>query len=208
MSQYLQTVTTLAVNYGELAQKVTAIQETVSRLNGSNPGVNSEWVNKKDLTVLTSKVADLDASVAALSSELTRMIVAVKEDSQKERGLIETALQLKLEHYITKCVKERLELGIHTLKAEINEQMTTLKSNINVLSEDISNSKKTAETSQTSQISQTLPTPSLSPMDNVMFETSNIDLDNLTINSSSTVDNNNEDPIDFQIRKKIVKKSK
>lgn len=113
----------------DLASKVNSLEE---RLNALQPSTNAarsapEWVDK---SMLSSALNDMDTNVKAvdtatrsLASDLRHGIAQVKDEVAKERAAAENAMLLKLEHFVAKCVKERLELAIQGVKQNVDDRV-------------------------------------------------------------------------------------
>jgi hypothetical protein len=80
-----------------------------------------------NLSVLEGRVIQHDSKLSNIESRIS----FVESRDPKLPPSLESSLQLKLEHYLTKCVKERIDmLNIPGLKVQLEEKISNLSNQV------------------------------------------------------------------------------
>jgi hypothetical protein len=83
-----------------------------------------------NMSVLEGRIPQHDSKIGNVESRLSFL----ESREPKLPPNLESALQLKLEHYMTKCVKERIDmLNIPGLKVQLEEKIAALTSQVQTL---------------------------------------------------------------------------
>lgn len=205
----------------DLGAKLNSFEERLNTLQPTTSRAAPSWVDK---SMLDNAVSEVDASVKAidtatrsLASDFRQGIAQVKDEVAKERAAAENAMLLKLEHFVAKCVKERLELAMQGVKQNVDDRIKEkIEEAIADLKMFTSKSIEGAVTSVKSQVPQ-VQAPSQAPSHpppQTAIDTSSmsLDIESLTKSAASvdptgdTVTFGSDHGSDIQIKKRGFKK--
>lgn len=127
MAQYAQFFSSIQNSLYDIRTKIGQLEEKVQILQGveKRDVIVPEWVEKTAFNEIASNVKTIEVSVLQLSKDLKAASQTTKDDIARERQSIENGLMLKLEHFVSKCVKERLELGIQSMRQVVDEKINS-----------------------------------------------------------------------------------
>lgn len=126
-----------ASTLSEIQRTVYLLQASVSEIKG----VQNSPINVANLeglvNTLKSKVDTLSANMAQYDAKFINVenrIAFLESRDPKLPPNLESSLQLKLEHYMTKCVKERIDmLNIPGMKVQLEEKISNLANQLQTL---------------------------------------------------------------------------
>jgi hypothetical protein len=207
MSYYADIISNLASGLQDTNNKLNIVLDRMNKLDGkTDPSISIEYADKQSVTTLTTRLGTTEQSLQDLNASISRLSITLKDDISKERSIIESAMQLKLEHYVTKCVKERLDLALQSYKTMYEDKLQKLQMQFRNDIESIKTQINAVAFSNVTATSQ-----SQMPTDNVSQQIHNttLNIEDIDINSLTSIPTpNDDDPLDIQVRKKHIRKGK
>jgi hypothetical protein len=122
-----------ASTLGEMQRIIAGLSASIAELKATQCSPISFASLEEALGALKTKVASLAALESRVVGQDSKIISIenrlgfLESREPKMPANLENALQLKLEHYMTKCVKERIDmLNIPLMKVQLEEKIASL----------------------------------------------------------------------------------
>lgn len=122
-------ITGLSECIKSLSRQVQKLEDQMQDMKKVNTStlVNTSSSNNNQSNHL---IDDLKQRLSSIEASVNALIIKVEStpvqsiDFTKEKSQIENALMLKLEFYVSKCVKERIEVAVEKVKQSIEDGIT------------------------------------------------------------------------------------
>ena len=210
MSHYTELLHTLSSGLQDVTVKVNILGDRVNQLDGKSDSTTPDYADKGALNKVANKVSSLEQSVQDLCKTVSSISSYVKDEISKERGIIEAAMQLKLEHYVTKCVKERIDLAVQSQRVSQDDKLNRIQkdilsevdSKIKSAIQNLLDSSALVPSKQETVVTELVSPPTIQDVESVSRLVDDIDINALTTMPTP----NGDDPLDIQVRKKVFKK--
>ena len=228
MAHYTQLFSCVNNSLSDLVAKVNKLDIRVNALSPvQDQSTKPQWVDQNALDNTHATIKSVESGLRSTIADVKSSINQLKDDLAKERAATENATVLKLEHFVAKCVKERLELAMQGVKQVVDDNVKQKMDEAVSELKDFVVTQIAVQTPPPIAPPAPVPTPppsapvpvmnttltSLSDIsggvvENATFETS-IDIDSLTKTSTGDQSGSNDplsDPGDIQIKKRGYRK--